>query len=108
MLLFDCSSGQAKRSFSKRFCHMQKPLRCQYKILMLVFLRLIKAYKTGSKGLSPNSCSTINDRPLICFLNSTGCTCTYTALTITPGCISASPLLGLNLNLPPGGYQQKH
>src|SRR5690625_6313432 len=93
MLLFDCSSGQAKRSFSRRFCHIQKPLRCQYKILILVFLRLVKTYKAGSKGLSPNSCSTINDRPLICFLKSTGCTCKYTALTIAPGCISASRVL---------------
>src|SRR5690625_5162391 len=97
MLLFDCSSGQAKRYFSSRFCHIQKPLRCQYKILILVFLRLVETYKAGSKGLSPNSCSTINDRPLICFLKSTGCTCKYTALTIDPGSISDYRVLTINL-----------
>src|SRR5699024_6239067 len=35
-------SGQRKRSFSSRFCHRQKPLRCQYRILILVRRRLVK------------------------------------------------------------------
>ena len=51
MTTWEFCFGQKKRSFSRRFCHRQKPLRCQYKILMLVRCRL--QTRTGFRQRGP-------------------------------------------------------
>ena len=70
--------GQENLSFSKCFIHKQKPLRCQYSILIRLRWRLTNTKQLSEKRSRANASWTIILNPFICLRKSIGSRWRYT------------------------------